>query len=151
MPHSELEQHPITYLMPIYSLGSWIYLVKEFSTGKWMMGVAGFGFAWACINTIRMRETGRMDKGIFTFGLVMALHKLHESGTVSFRIMRYPLAISCFLVAANYAGAIGLKIPQKMVKHKLKSPFWAKIFTYYCYSSVLFWVAGAAGTCWKKV
>ena len=60
-------------------------------------------------------------------------------------VLKWGQVAACFLVALNFGMGLKLGIARKMVKSKIKSPLWAKIFNTYCISFAVFWII-AAGT-----
>lgn len=143
MPHTE---NPLTYLMPAYSLTSYVLLFRNTESGAWMLPVSGFGLGWAGLNTVRLQMAKskiKLDLGLVTFGFVALLSSLERSETVTFGTLKWPMVLGCLLVMANYGFAVATGMAKKMVKKKLKSPLWGTIFTAYCSAQTMFWLGAA--------
>lgn len=111
-----------------------------------------FGALWAAYNTYRMRKAAktandkkRWDKGVATLGFVVFLTALGYLNPAILFVLKWGQVAACFLVALNFGMGLKLGIARKMVKSKIKSPLWAKIFNTYCISFAVFWII-AAGT-----
>ena len=134
-----MEEPFATFLMPTYAIVSWIGLFLFSKTGKHLLPIAAFGWAWAVINCIHSK---RLDLGAITFGLVI-VSSLWERHSGFDKKVRVALTISCICVAMNFSLPLILWSQMADELAKEKSDLWLSIFFWYCVSMTVFWICAA--------
>ena len=127
-------------LMPLYAILSWIGLITQGNSGKYVLPVALIGWVWAGINIYR---TKRFDLGILTFFFVL-LSALAERQWGFTRGIKLAICISSIMVAGNYSLVVFFWKEIKKDLAKSKSVVWMNIFLGYCMAMMAFWVCVVA-------